>query len=205
MNERQDPLANWPVIEIPQTPIDPNDHGAIRAAEEIVKWANGQLGVAAERPRADRFYNPDDVFICVNGHLQYNLCEQEKQEMRERGEKPLPICYEGGLCRHCTELLEKLTADPKHLQYKLSTYMAQCAQLRGTLAPLQAVNADTNKIALFLRENYQHEMESGQVQHLGNGALSTAVIHYLRIERGRAGAKLARLWRGIMRVIGVRW
>jgi hypothetical protein len=165
---------------------------------EQAKAALAQVGT---RRRADWAFNTLEMFICPNGHLQYNVTEEEKAEMRERGVKLPPLAYEGGLCRYCTEQIYPLTNDPKELQQKLGTAMERSAQLAAMLAPLQQAHNDTNKIAMFLREQYAWEIATGQEQHAG--ALSKAVIFYLKIERNRLSVRRARWWRALRRIAGV--
>lgn len=173
----------------------------LKKDEQAQQMAVDALRALPGKRRSDWAYNPDDVFICPNGHLQYNLCEEEIEEMRVRGIKRPPICYDGGLCRNCTEAIEKLTSDPKELQYKLSTAMLALTQVNMSVQPLMAVNKDMNEIALFLRHHYDYEIGTGKEQHNGSG--SKAVIYYLRIERGRFVVRAGKIWRAVLHALGV--
>lgn len=169
-----------------------------KAAKALLNFAQGQ------HRRADWAFNPDDIFICANGHLQYNVNEHERQEMLMRGVTPKPIAYEGGLCHYCPNpplALMRLTNDPKELQQKLGTSMERVAQLSGLLTPLQEANKDMNVIATFIGQNYSWEIHEGQEQH--NGPASKAVIHYLRLERKRWSVRRMQWWRALRRLLGV--
>ena len=143
--------------------------------------------------------NPDAMFICPNGHLQYNLTDKEKSEQRERGIDPPGDVYEGQKCRNCDERVTLLTTDPKELQQKLATQMMVVSQLRGQQVALTRVNTDYNRISLWMREEYAYEIRTGESQHSGD--LSRAVIHYMKIERGRWRIIAARAWRWLQRLI----
>lgn len=177
------------------------EKGVKQPDEDTARIAAIHALAQPNRRRADWAYNPNDVFICPNGHLQYNLNDEELAELQTRGIKRPPICYDGGLCRNCAESIEKLTADPKELQGKLGVQLQRAAALQLSVEPYKAVSDDMNRIAKFLRENYEYEMHSGQSQHDGNG--SKAVIHYLRIERARPSVQARKMWRAVMRMLGV--
>jgi hypothetical protein len=166
------------------------------AAIALIELAQGK------RRRADWAFNPSDVFICSNGHLQYNVNEHERNEMIARGVTLPPIAYEGGLCRYCTEQLSKLTDDPKQLQQKLGTAMERAAQLGVMLEAQTASSDDYNRIVMFMRQSYAWEIETGEMQH--DGQASKAIIHYLKLERKRASVVWGKRWRAIWRLVGVR-
>lgn len=166
-----------------------------RAAIEMIKLAKG------ERRRADWAYNPDDVFLCPVGHLQYNLNDEELTELRQRGQERPPITYAGGMCRHCTEPLTQLTTDVKELQNKLATQMMRAAGLQQRIEPLEAQNKAMNDIALYMRQAYHWEMMQGELQHDGGGA--KAVIYYLRKERSRPSVRMKSWVRAIGKMLGV--
>lgn len=205
-NEFETPQFDGLVQPVPVHPQLPNPYtnpelestfdDATRAA------ALAALGLAKEQKhrRADWAVQPENMFMCANGHLQYNLQIDEVSEMRKRGEIPPPTCYEGGACRNCTQPIASLTADPKQLQYKLSTALMTVAQLQASLEPFRAVHVDYNKISMFLRDNYVWEIHEGQAQHDGNS--SKAVMYYLKIERNRWRVTTGRLWRAFMRMVG---
>lgn len=155
--------------------------------------------------RADWAFNPNDAYICDNGHLQTNVTPEELDAMVLRGEVIKPIAYAGGLCKICPKSfpfhLVKLTNDPKELQQKLGTQMQLVAQLQAMITPLQANNLDLNDIALFLRAYYAHEIAEGQPQHAGSA--SKAVIFYLKKERGRVIVKVGQWFRALKRGLGV--
>jgi hypothetical protein len=142
----------------------------------------------------------DNMFLCPNGHLQYNLSSDELAELIARGETPPDQTYEGAKCRSCDARVQHLTSDVKELQYKLSTYMMVATSLRVSLKPMKANVDDNNEIALFLRNNYAYEIASGFEWH--NAGCAKAVIHYLKIERKRPSVVMGRIWRALLRLIG---
>lgn len=188
-----------PVVPAPTM----NDQAEEAAARDKAARALAEIMQSTHR-RADWAFNPDDIFICGNGHLQYNINAMEREEMIARGVTPKPIAYEGGVCSHCPNpplSLTKLTSNPKELQQKLGTSMERVAQLSGLLTPLQEASKDQNIIAGFLAQQYAWEIHEGQEQH--NGAVSKAVIHYLRLERGRWSVRRGQWWRALRRMMGV--
>lgn len=177
-----------------------------KKSDEVIMPNPYGMIVGLEPPRrADWAFNPADVFVCENGHLQSNVTATEREVMVARGETLKPIAFEGGTCLICPRpsavFLTKLTNDPKELQQKLGTQMQLVAQLRAMLVPLQAGNVDNNEIALFLRNAYAHEIAEGQPQHAGSA--SKAVIFYLKKERGRVGVKVGQWFRALKRGLGV--
>jgi hypothetical protein len=160
----------------------------------------GLHDVSLRKP--DSKVNPDAMFMCPNGHLQYNLTAEEIEDIRAHGEELIfPVIYEGSICRNgCGERVAKLTTDVKELQQRLGTNMMACAQLNGTINSYRAANDDNNKMALFLRNNYNWEIGEGQLQH--SGSVSTAVIYYLKIERKRLRIRAGRVVRALLRMIG---
>ena len=198
MNEYNEFDISAPVSVLPPSEQAEEIAAKDRAAIAMIHLAKG------EHRRADSMLNPDDIFICQNGHLQYNVVQEEKDEMLMRGVPLPPLAYEGGLCRFCPNpplTITKLTSVPKELQQKLGSSMELNAQLRSMIEPLQAANSDNNRIALFLRQRYDWEIASGQSQH--DGDLSRAVIHYLKIERGRWAVRRGQWLRAIKRMMGV--
>lgn len=159
-------------------------------------------GTPGTRRRADWATNANDMYMCPLGHLQYNLLPEEKEELIAKGEKVPPICQDGGVCRHCTETVEKLPTDAKSLQYKLSTATITVTQLCKALEGFKETSDDYVKITMFVRENYGWEIEQGQGWH--DEMLSKAVMHYLRIERSRVSVTAGRIWRALLRLIGAR-
>ena len=144
--------------------------------------------------------DPADMYMCPNGHLQYNLSARARVLREQQGGRQRPMVYEQSPCIHCAEPLSKLTSDPLELQHKLATQTMAVTQLQLQSIPLLAVKKDMDEIALFLRDKYAYEINEGKVWHTGSGA--RAVIHYLEIERNRLSVRLVRSWRALLRFIG---
>jgi hypothetical protein len=144
--------------------------------------------------------NANAMFICENGHLQYNLTEADKDELTLRGMPIPPVVYDGGKCRNCGCPVTPLTTDVLHLQQKLGTALQNVAALRLQMAGFRDANVDQNTLALFLRQNYGYEIEMGQPQHAGR--VSMAVIYYLQRERQRLSVRAARFGRWLLRMVG---
>ena len=161
---------------------------------------NPILGGTPVNRRMDVVINPNDMYCCPNGHLQYNLTEEELEEQKQRDMEPPARVYDGAKCRNCDERVTLLTTDVKQLQQKLGTQMMIVAQLNGCMQGFVDANNDINKIALFLRENYPYEIADGKPWHAGSA--SVAVIHYLKIERSRFRVLAGRVWRALLKLIG---
>lgn len=183
----------WPI-----EPINPSDieQDKVSAVLALVDRAKG------ERRRADWAYNPNDVFLCSNGHLQYNVTQEERDEMIQRKVAPPPLAYEGSPCRYCTEPISLLTADPKQLQQKLGTAMERATQLAVMLEAQKATADDYNKIVMYLREAYATEIHDGELQH--DSGAARAVIYYLKLERKRVSVVWGKRWRALWRLVGVK-
>ena len=156
--------------------------------------------VSIDKPRRKNLSNPDDMLICENGHLQYNVTEEDAADLIRRGMEVPPGTWEGAKCRHCDEQVSLLTTDPAHLQQKLSTQMMIVTALREQMSGFIDANNDQNALALFIRQNYGYEIELGQPQH--SGTLSKAAIYYLQRERRRVSVRAARFGRWLLRMVG---
>lgn len=151
--------------------------------------------------RVTESYNAFDCYVCPNGHLQYNLTDEAKEEIRGRGVALPPICYEGAPCVLCAAAISPLETDVAILQNRVSNFMKMTSRLKEQQPGLLAINSDANKIALYLRGAYEHEIERGEPQH--SGELSKAVVFYLKRERRRPSVVVGKVWRAMLRAMGV--
>lgn len=170
------------------TPLNPID---------FLEKSDGTLATAK---RVTESYNPDDAFICPNGHIQYNLTPGALADCKIREVVPPPICYEGSRCYNCDQSIAALTNDPQNLQFKLSRAMMSIAKLTESNRTLLDVNSDMNVIAMFLRNNYGYEIGMGEPQH--SATASKAVIYYLQRERRRPVVVAGKLWRALLHLFG---
>jgi hypothetical protein len=138
------------------------------------------------------------MFMCPYGHLQYNY---SREELQDAGFKPLPDTYEGDSCRSgCVGVkVSQLTSDPFDLQQKLSTALMALTQLRLNEVPLIAIRKDMDEIAMFLRTEYQYEINAG----LHERPTAKIVIDYLKRERARPVVRFARIMRAVKRILGI--
>ena len=150
--------------------------------------------------RVTESYNPNDVYVCPNGHLAYNLTTEAIQDCRHRNVVPPPVVYEGGRCSQCSEPYNRLENDPQTLQFRVSNFMKMAARLKAQEEGLLKINADYNTIALFMRGVYAWEIEQGEPQH--SGTLSKCVVWYLQRERRRPSVVAGKLWRAFKRMLG---
>jgi hypothetical protein len=144
--------------------------------------------------------NANEMYICENGHLQYNLTNDDKAELLERGMPIPPVVFNGAKCGNCDLYVTSLTNDVLHLQQKLATQMQIVTMLRANMAGFQDANEDQNVIAMFIRQNYGHEISIGLPQHSGRASL--AVVYYLQRERRRVSVRLARFGRWVLQMVG---
>jgi len=151
--------------------------------------------------RVTESYNPNDAYVCPNGHLQYNLTDEAREDCRSRHVQLPPICYEGSPCKDCAAPIFPLENDPKELQFRVRNFMMMAARLKEQQGPLLAVNADMNELALYLRNAYSYEIMMSQPQHSGN--VSKAAIYYLQRERRRPSVIAGKLWRAFLKAMGV--
>lgn len=159
-----------------------------------------ELPVGVVGKRVTESYNPDDCYICPNGHLQYNPTEEAKAEIRSRGVMLPPICYEGGLCVMCPAPITKLETDVVTLQNRVSNYMKMASRLKSQEPGFLKVNKEANEIAVYIRGAYQAELDRGEPQH--SGPLDKAVIYYLKRERRRPSVVVGKVWRTVLRMFG---
>lgn len=152
--------------------------------------------------RVTESYNTEDAFICPNGQISYNLTDERRNELIAEGQTPPPIVYEGGRCDHCQEPVNRLETDVKTLQFRVSNFMRMAARLRAQQPGLLQSNSDLNEIGLFLRDAYAWEISQGEPQHSGNAG--KAVIFYLQRERRRPTVVAGKVWRALLRMMGVR-
>lgn len=147
------------------------------------------------------FYNPHDAYACPAGHIEYNRTEEHLADIRSRGVQLPRQVHEGMACLQCGGYLTKLDDDPAKLQSTLSGYMKMATRLKENEPGLLETNRDYNDISLFMRLNYQYEIEQGEAQHAKK--LSDAVKFYLHRERRRPSVVAARIWRALLRALGV--
>ena len=144
--------------------------------------------------------NPNEMYYCENGHLQYNLTKADAEDLVQRGMPIPPMVFAGAKCRNCALYVTLLTNDTLHLQQKLATQMQIVAMLREQMGGFKEANDDQNTVALFIRQNYGYEIEMGQPQHAGR--VSMAVIYYLQRERQRVSVRAAKFGRWLLRMVG---
>jgi len=157
-------------------------------------------GVVGQRPTES--YNPYDCYICPHGHLQYNLTEEAKVEIKSRNVDLPPICHEGMPCVLCSEPIRPLETDVKELQFRVSNFMKMASRLKQQQPGLLQINSDMNDLAYFIRWAYAYEIEQGEPQH--SGSASKAAIYYLKKERRRGVVVVSKMWRAVLHLIGVR-
>jgi len=171
------------VIANPNAPLDPQDWGA--------KPVNYK----------EPFYNPHEAFICSNGHIAYNRDEAAIKDILSRNVELPRVVREGLDCEQCGFPLRKLEDDLQTLQFRLSNYMKMASRLKQNEPGLLDTAKDYVRIALFLRNEYYWEIEQGQGQH--SKLLSDAVMYYLRKERHRPSVVAGKIWRALLRALGV--
>lgn len=157
------------------------------------------LGVVGKR--VTESYNPNDAYICSNGHLAYNLTSEALADCVRRFVTPPPVVYTGGRCHECQEPFHALETDVQTLQFRVSNYTKMASRLKYQEKGLLEINSDYNLISLFMRNEYAWEIEQGEPQH--SGMLSKAVVYYMRKERRRPMVVMGKMWRAVLRMLGV--
>jgi hypothetical protein len=151
--------------------------------------------------RVTESYNPNDAYICSNGHLAYNLTSEALADCVRRSVTPSPVVYEGARCHECQETFRKIETDAQTLQFRVANYMKMASRLKYQEKGFLEMNSDYNLIVLFMRDAYAWEIQQGESQH--GGALSRAVVYYMRKERRRPSVVAGKMWRAVLRMLGV--